>query len=89
MVALLADAKRSAEEDKAKLKTLSDATYAQAMKNSSAKQVTEKKVEAEMDEIYTSMRESLEQCESKISWLRTYINIFENAHVTYRQFSKE
>lgn len=89
MVAILADAKRSAEEDKAKLATLSNATYAHAMNRSTAKQVTEKKAEAESNEDYTSMREGLEQCESKISWLKTYISIFDNAHILYRQFSKE
>jgi uncharacterized protein YpuA (DUF1002 family) len=89
IVAVLADAKRATEEDKAKLSTLSNATYAQAMNRSTAKQVTEKKAEAESNEDYTNMREGLEQCESKISWLRTYIDIFNNAHITYRQFSKE
>lgn len=88
-VAVLADAKRAAEEDKAKLSTLVNATYAQAMGRSNAKQVTEKKAEAENDSSYSDTRESLEQCESKISWLRTYIDIFNNAHITYRQFSKE
>ncbi len=89
MVALLADAKRSVEEDKAKLSTLVSATYANAMGRSTAKQVTEKKAEAENDENYTNVREGLELCESKISWLKVYINIFENAHLTYRQFSRE
>lgn len=89
MVAILADEKRSCEEDKAKLTTLSSTTYAQAMGRSNSKQVTEKKAEAEMDEVYTAMREGLEQCEAKISWLRTYIDVFNHAHITYRQFSKE
>lgn len=89
MVAILADEKRSVEEDKAKLNTLVSTTYAQAMGRSVAKQVTEKKAEAENDETYTTMREGLEQCESKISWLRTYIEVFNNAHLAYRQFSRE
>ena len=89
IVAILADAKREVEEDKAKLDTLVSTSYAQAFGKSSAKQVTEKKAEAENDETYSGMREWLEQCQSKISWLKTYIEVFNNAHITYRQFSKE
>ena len=89
MVAILSDEKRNAIEDKAKLTTLRDASYAQAFGRSQAKQVTEKKAEAENDVTYTEMRETLEQCEAKISWLKDHIEIFTNAHVTYRQLSKE
>jgi len=89
MLAILTDEKRACEEDKSKLVTMSSASYAQALARSGAKQVTEKKVEAEQDGNYTHMREALEECEAKISWLRSYMNIFENAHVTYRQFSKD
>lgn len=89
MVAILADEKRGCEEDKSKLSTVTSASYAQAMGRSTSKQVTEKKAEAEMDEGYTAVREALEQCEAKISWLKTYMEIFNNAHITYRQFSKE
>ena len=88
-LAILTDEKRGCDEDKAKLSTLVSASYAQALSRSMAKQVTEKKVEAEQDNNYTKMREALEECEAKISWLKNYMNIFENAHVTYRQLSKE
>lgn len=89
MVAVLSDEKRSCEEDMAKLSTLTSASYAQAIGHSTSKQVTEKKIEAEQDTNYTTMREALEICQAKISWLKTYINIFDNAHLTYRQFSRE
>lgn len=89
MVALLADSKRESEEDRAKLNTLVSASKAQAISRSSLKGITEKKIEAEQDDTYTQMKESLEQCEARINWLKTYINIFENAHLTYRQFSRE
>jgi len=87
--ALLADAEREAEEDRAKFTTLVAAAEAQAFARSKAKQVTEKKVEVENDPMYTEIREILEQCEAKIKWIKTYIRIFENAHIVYRQFSKE
>lgn len=89
MVAILANEKRSCEQDKAKLTTLVATSFSNALNSSQGKGVTEKKLEAEKDPQYTEFREALEDCESKISWLRTYIDIFNNAHITYRQMSKE
>lgn len=89
MVAILADERRDTEELKAQLSTLNSATYARAMSSSAAKQVTAAKAEAENNGDYTEAREALESCEAKIAWLKTYIDIFSQAHVTYRQFSKE
>jgi hypothetical protein len=89
MVAILANEKRATEEDKIRLSTLVSASYAQAFARSQSKQVTEKKAEAENDNSYSAVREGLEQAEAKISWLRTYIEIFNNAHLTYRQLSRE
>lgn len=89
MVAVLTDEKRSSEEDKAKLSTVVSATYCEAMRTADGKNTTEKKIVAETETIYTEARETLEEIEAKISWLKTYINIFENAHLTYRQLSRE
>ena len=89
MVAILTDEKRECEDEKAKITTMETASYAQAIGRSQAKQVTEKKIEAEQDQNYTIIREAKEHCEAKISWLKTYISIFENAHITYRTFAKE
>lgn len=89
MVAILADEERATKEDKIRISTLVSASYAQAFARSPAKQVTEKKAEAENDATYSEMRESLEQCDAKISWLKTYIEIFNNGHLVYRQFSRE
>lgn len=89
MIAILADQKRECEEDKAKLTTLVSATFHNALGKSGGKGVTEKKLEAETDTEYTTFREALEQCEAKISWIRTYIDVFNNAHLTYRQMARE
>ena len=89
MMAILNDEKRITEDERSKIKTIETASYAQAVSRSQAKQVTEKKIEAEQDVTYTQIREALEECESKISWLRNLISIFENAHITYRTFAKE
>lgn len=89
MVAILADSKRDCEQDKAKLTTLVAGSFSDALSHSAGKGVTEKKLDAERDQTYTMYREALEECEAKISWLRTYIDIFNNAHITYRNLAKE
>lgn len=89
MVAILADEKRKTEQDKAKLTTIVAGSYSNALNTAEGKGVTEKKIAAEANDEYNECREALEDCESKISWLRTYIEIFNNAHITYRNLSKE
>ena len=89
MCAIINDEKRECEDERAKLITMETASYAQAVGRSLAKQVTEKKIEAEQDTNYTLIREAKESCDSKVSWLRYYLTIFENAHITYRQLMKE
>jgi len=89
MVALLADEKRNCEEDKARLTTIVDASFADAKDLSESKNITEKKMDAARNKGYTDFREALEDCEAKISWIKTYIDIFNNAHITYRTLAKE
>lgn len=88
MVAILSDFKLERERRKAKLTTLREAFYTHAMRESSSKQVTEKKAEAESNKEYTDQREAVEEIEAEISWARTNMEIFNNAHVTYRQMAK-
>ncbi len=88
MQALLVDAKRSAEEDRVKLTTLSEATYSQAVGKATGG-ITERKMEADRDQDYQGAREALGDCEAKISWLRGYNDIMNNAHIVYRNLMKE
>ena len=88
-IALLTDFKRELEIDKAKLTTLQEAQYARAMSGSSAKNVTDRKAEAQSNEDYTDVREKVEEIDAGISWCRSYMKIFENAHLTYRQQSRD
>jgi hypothetical protein len=87
--AMLADFKRSRDVDRAKAQTVVDIELRNAMDRSVAKQVTEKKMDAQADSKYTVARQALEEIEADISWSRTLIGVFENAHVTYRQIAKE
>ncbi|RLI54075.1 MAG: hypothetical protein DRP09_14030 [Candidatus Thorarchaeota archaeon] len=86
--ASLADVKLGFEEELAKKNTLCDGYFHDALKNSEAKQVTEKKLDAGTDVDYAKSRENKEILEAEIKYLRTLMDIFGNAHVTYRQIAK-
>jgi hypothetical protein len=87
-MATIADCKH--EFTKVKIKDLSvqTATYAQELAKGTGKTITENKVTAEASEVYVTAREALEGTENDISYLKTYYEIFNNAHVLYRNLAK-
>ena len=89
VVSVLSNYRLDLEKKKTKLITLREAHFSQALGRSEAKNVTEKKMEAESDPKYTGQREAVEEIDSEISWVKCHIEIFNNAHITYRQLSKE
>lgn len=89
VTAILVDYKRELEIDKAKLTTLQEATYSRSIKNAQGKTITEKKISVAEDTDYTDIKEQVEEIEAGISWAKSYIKIFENAHLTYRQQSRD
>lgn len=89
VTAILVDYKRELEIDKTKLTTLQEAKYSQSIKRAEGKTITEKKISVSEDTGYTDVREQVEEIEAGISWAKSYIKIFENAHLTYRQQSRD
>lgn len=77
------------KESKIKADSIKIATYSEQMKKSESKLVTEKKAEAEASEAYITVREEFEYLENDVSYLRTYLELYGNAHVFYRQISKD
>lgn len=88
VVSILADHRLDLERHKAKVSTLRDAFYSKAMTEAEGKTITEKKLKADQEVNYTNQREAVEEIEAEISWIKTHIDIFNNAHVTYRQIAK-
>lgn len=74
--------------DKIRLLSTQTAIYAQQMSKGTAKTVTENKLAAEASEEYTRAREDLEQIDNDINYLKAYYDIFQNAHVFYRNLAK-
>jgi len=73
-----------------KIKELSTQTavYAQELAKGTAKTMTENKVTAEASKEYTEAREALERSENDLTYLKAYYDIFQNAHIFYRNVSK-
>lgn len=72
-----------------KASTEEKAQYAQAMLNAVGKNVTENKIQAEADPAYNGARESVELIKSEHNWTKRHFDIFENAHVMFRQIAAE
>ena len=77
------------DDIKVKVSTESSAQYAQALMRQSGKNVTENKINAEADPEYARARETTELVESEHNWTKRHFEIFDNAHIMFRQISQQ
>ena len=77
------------DDVRAKSTTIQNATYAQALMSQSGKNVTENKINAEADPVYSNAREGVELIEAEHNWTKRHFEIFDNAHVMFRQISAQ
>ena len=75
--------------DLARLQTVTEALFKDAIDHAEGKTVTEKKIGAAAHPEYTNAKEASERIEAMIKWAKTALDIFNNAHVTYRQTARE
>jgi L-2-hydroxyglutarate oxidase LhgO len=87
-MAQITDWRHILSEQKVKCVTTQTAVYAEEMSKGTAKTVTENKMTAEASKAYTTAREDLEYLENDIAYLKAYFDIFNNAHVFYRNSAK-
>jgi hypothetical protein len=87
-LASIADFRHMISEDKIKATSLVSSVYSEKLSKAVGKTVTENKTHVEADEDYIQVREQLETTENNINYLKTYQEIFLNAHLYYRQLSK-
>lgn len=77
------------DTDRAKIVTMTEALYAKAARQSSGKSITEKKLEADEDSDYTDAKIGADTMAAQVNWVKQYIKIFENAHLMFRQLSRD
>lgn len=87
--ALLSNHLKEIQDIKVKISTLEKATYAQAILGAGGKNITENKIVAEADPKYCEAREAMELVDSEVNWTKQHFDIFNNAHIMFRQYSKE
>lgn len=87
--AILTSALKVVETEMAKTETAQDATEAQVISELPGTKITEKKSQAKMNPEVISTKHKHAEMEAKRNWLKNYIKIFENAHLMYRQYSRE
>jgi len=87
-VAILTNFLRTLEEDLPKHQTLVNAQYATAIRMADGKNITEKKVEAEANPVYSEAVEAKAAIDAQRDWVKNYIKIFDNAHIMFRQYSR-
>lgn len=78
---------KGVEVNLAKTLTIKEAVYAQCIDESAATNITKQKADAEANPSYAAAREEHEKLEAKRKYLRSFIDIFKDAHVMYRQIS--
>ena len=88
-VAILTDFLRTLEEELPKHQTLVNSQYFTAINTAGGKNITEKKVEAEANPVYAEAVEKKAAVDAQRDWVKNYIKIFDNAHVMYRQYSRD
>lgn len=87
--AILVNRHREVEDACAKAETLENTYLAQAIQLSQGKNITEKKSDAQANPDYTSAKEAREILDSERHWVKSYVDIFNNAHLFYRQACKD
>lgn len=87
-MASLATFKHSMTEEKIKYLSIQTATYSEELFKGTAKTMTENKVLAEASESYQKTREDFEKLENDINLIKTYYDIFKDAHLFYRQMAR-
>lgn len=87
--AILARFLKDFENEKAKVVTMREASYSQCVRYAQGKNITEKKIEVDANPEYTFTREAVEKLDSIRDYIKTHMKIFDNAHLMFRQYSRE
>lgn len=88
-VASLAQYRNGLEHGLVKSNSISTGAFAKAIHTQEkGKNITEKKLLAESDPTYVTSRESAEETESDITYLKTMIEVFKDGHIMWRGFCR-
>lgn len=83
-VGIISVNRKRVSDDMIAVKTQESVLYSQAIKDAEGKNVTEKKINAEVNQDYIRAREVKEKMDNILNYLKTQEKVFENAHIFYR-----
>jgi hypothetical protein len=86
---VLATYMKDLDVEKAKFSSVVDMQYSQALRTTDGKTITEKKVHVAENAEYVKYKDSLAELDAQRDWVKTHIKIFDNAHLTFRQYSRD
>lgn len=87
--ALLINYMREVETELGKHETVTELSHSQALRVTDGKNITERKAHVIENEAYRTELDKLKELEAKKSWLKAHIKVLENAHLMFRQFSRD
>lgn len=87
-MALVTEFRHMLSQEKIRALSTQTAVYAQELVKGTGKTMTENKIAAEASGEYTKAREDLEGLDNDLSYLKAHYEIFQNAHVFYRNVAK-
>lgn len=89
IMSMITEWKHAFSHEKIRLLSMQTATFASELSKGTGKTVTENKTMAEASGVYIEAREALEDIENDISYLKAYYDLFQNAHIFYRNLTKQ
>lgn len=87
VVAELANYQHSLINKKINADSQETVNYSAALSSSEGRDAEARKASAKASSSYIAARESLEQVEADLLWVKTIMSVFENASVLYRQMA--
>jgi hypothetical protein len=85
----IADAIWALESKTLEATSVVKADYIRALDEVDVKTIAEKQLRADADSDYLDNKKTLGECKIALDWLQTYADIFNNAHIFYRQQMKQ
>lgn len=87
--ACLAGWRHNLTDNRIKFSSVQAAIYASELYKCSGKTITENKITVEASETYAKAREDFEYTENDINYVKMFYDIFNNAHIFYRNLAKQ
>src|SRR5271169_5917354 len=88
LVAKLAQVNNELQYKRIEALSIERASFGVTLSKADGKNITERKILTDANDDYRKTKITLETLDADISYIKTIIDVFNNAHIMWRQFSK-